>query len=256
MVARCRRRHIDLPLYHLDSIVNSVEYRNNKIASLDAFAPSVALSDGRSISDVYYQPEQYSRRDPEPVDPDDADAIRRVLAAASGIGESIAPNTSTGMAGRRASLTTATVKDIRQWWPLRSTGESLYRGEVRITGSPLSVERDISRFRAGEQRLLLVGIANFGEEVWDCDLRGAELYLASRWSSHSTGEGLESTSWIEGDRVPLTSYVHPGGRDLLLLSVRAPTRPGRYVLNVDLLHEHVRWFGCGPKIDVLVSPSI
>lgn len=246
------QRHVNLPLYHLDNLVNSIDYRSAKIASLDAFAPTVPLFDGRSISEIYYQPERYSIREPEPVDAEDVAAIRHVLAATAADGGAV--DSQGAVWGRRARLTTAPVEEILRHWPMRAPGESFYRGDVRVTGSSLSAERDMECFRAGEQRLLVVEITNLGAETWDCDLRGAEIYLASRWSgaSRSSDEAEAAAPAIEGDRVPLTSYVHPGGRDLLLLPVQAPERPGRYLLDIDLLHEHVRWFGCGPRIDVLV----
>ncbi|MCU1492516.1 MAG: hypothetical protein JWO62_280 [Acidimicrobiaceae bacterium] len=250
------RRHIDLPLYHLDNLVNDLDFRTAKIASLDAFAPSIPLFDGRSISDVYYQPERFSSRVPAPVPEHDVLAIREVFKREAERGlarsEHRLDRTERRIDRRRAELTTASADEIMRCWPGRPIGESGYCAEVRVTDSPLSAERDLAQFTTRETRLIVVEIVNIGDETWDCDLRGAELYLASRWIREPPSSTEPAPSAMEGERVPLPSYVHPGERDLLLLPVRAPGRSGRYVLDIDLLHEHVRWFGRGARFDVVV----
>ncbi|MCU1490059.1 MAG: hypothetical protein JWM85_1464 [Acidimicrobiaceae bacterium] len=241
------RRHLDLPLYHLDNLVNGGEARRRKVQDLDAFAPRIPLADGRSISDIYYQPERYSTRLPAAVPTEDVPSIRRVLAS-GGPKEDRHPVAATGV-GHRARLTTATADEVFSRWPGRPLADSDYLGTVRLTESPLSSLRDLSKFFSGEQRILVVEIVNTGTGTWDCDGRGAELYLASRWLCEDD-RGLPP---IEGPRVVLPSYVHPGERDLLLLPIQAPGEPGEYLLEVDLLHEHVRWFGCGTRLSVSVS---
>jgi hypothetical protein len=46
--------------------------------------------------------------------------------------------------------------------------------------------------------------------------------------------------------------VPPGGRELVPLTVEAPAEQGAYRLSIDLVHEHVRWFGSALKTDVEV----
>jgi hypothetical protein len=39
-----------------------------------------------------------------------------------------------------------------------------------------------------------------------------------------------------------------------MLAVQAPDTPGRYVLEVDVVHELVSWFECDVRMPVTVAP--
>ncbi len=48
----------------------------------------------------------------------------------------------------------------------------------------------------------------------------------------------------------------PGGSSIVLADVLAPPSPGPHTLVLDLLHEHVRWFGCETSASVEVRPAL
>jgi hypothetical protein len=42
----------------------------------------------------------------------------------------------------------------------------------------------------------------------------------------------------------------PGKGTVVMLAVEVPEQPGRYVLEVDVVHELVRWFRCASRLEV------
>ncbi|MDP8986988.1 MAG: hypothetical protein M3N11_01375, partial [Actinomycetota bacterium] len=51
----------------------------------------------------------------------------------------------------------------------------------------------------------------------------------------------------------LSESVMAGETTLQLVSVQTPPRPGRHRLEIDLVHEHVRWFGRPVMLQVEVE---
>ena len=76
-----------------------------------------------------------------------------------------------------------------------------------------------------------------------------EIRLSYRWRT-AMDEPLE----LVGLRTPLPCDLLPGERVVVPLHVLPPAEPGRYRLDVDLVHEHVRWFGCAIPLEVDVLP--
>src|SRR5437588_129308 len=56
----------------------------------------------------------------------------------------------------------------------------------------------------------------------------------------------------------VTAELPPGTSAVVPAHVRAPTQQGRYRLELDLVHEHVRWFGCeiATEVDVVSSNRV
>jgi hypothetical protein len=48
---------------------------------------------------------------------------------------------------------------------------------------------------------------------------------------------------VDDGRTPLPGALEPGQRADLVLLIRAPSLPGRYELELDMVQEHVGWFG-------------
>ena len=55
------------------------------------------------------------------------------------------------------------------------------------------------------------------------------------------------------DRSILDSSIQPGGTTYEPATFATPPEPGHYLLQVDLVHEHLRWFGCGASFEVTVA---
>lgn len=105
------------------------------------------------------------------------------------------------------------------------------------------LEPDV-RMYAGEQRGLFVEVTNETEEIWP---GGVEEEPRVRLSYRLDG--------MEGARSPLPAPLAPGESAISPLTVIAPGEAGRHSLELDLVHEAVRWFGAGPKVELEVVPA-
>ena len=106
----------------------------------------------------------------------------------------------------------------------------------------------MDRLVAGEQRTFDVRVWNDSDATWpwgwDCV---PEVRLGSRWYDESGLEARESQL-----HTAFPAAVAPDGSDVVPVHVLAPQRSGRYRLEIDLIHERVRWFGVGVDCDVFV----
>ena len=59
-----------------------------------------------------------------------------------------------------------------------------------------------------------------------------------------------ATTVVEGEHRPLPADVPPGGCEIVPLPLVAARLPGRWTLEVDLVHEHVRWFDQPLQVEV------
>jgi hypothetical protein len=81
---------------------------------------------------------------------------------------------------------------------------------------------------------------------WDCV---PEVRLGSRWYD---AEGAEVRASQLRSAFP--AELAPGESDVVPVHVLAPETPGRYRVEIDLIQEHVRWFGAGVDCAVVVRP--
>jgi hypothetical protein len=102
---------------------------------------------------------------------------------------------------------------------------------------------------AGETSQFDVLVENLGDETWP-------------WGSHSRPEIRLTYRWrrngidhpVENLRTPLPVDLRPRDSCIVPASVVAPSEPGEFELELDLVHEHMRWFGCSLVRSVSVEP--
>ena len=58
----------------------------------------------------------------------------------------------------------------------------------------------------------------------------------------------------DGAHTPIPSEIRPGRSTRVPAVVIAPSVPGSYVLELDLVHEGVRWFGGEHRMHIEVRP--
>jgi hypothetical protein len=221
-------RHVDLPFYHLDLLDNSFEVRREKAARYESASPARLSASGHPLNDVYL-PEKFDAPATAPVPPDDVELIESVQAELP-----VHPTRPT------TTLPAATRTEIDRYWPWRDIPESTYHATW------LEVPR-IGSIGADELRTVVVRVRNDGTEHWPWGHRHPEIRLAYRWL---TADGARVH--LEGLRTPFTADVRPGGTVVQPIDVQGPAEPGPYVVEFDLVHEHVRWFGTGVRTPVVV----
>ena len=100
------------------------------------------------------------------------------------------------------------------------------------------------RMYVGEARGLFVEVTNGTVERWP---GGLDAEPRVRLSYRLGG--------VEGGRTPLPAPLEAGASAITPLTVVAPEQPGHHALELDLVHEDVRWLGVGPTVQLEVVPA-
>jgi hypothetical protein len=99
------------------------------------------------------------------------------------------------------------------------------------------------------ERAVEVVVTNDSARAWHpVGSGGFEVAVGSRWrraDGSLLGEGL---------RTSLPAILPPGESALVSADVIPPAEPGAYVVELDLVQEHVRWFGVPATLEVTVVP--
>jgi hypothetical protein len=109
-----------------------------------------------------------------------------------------------------------------------------YRAEIKVENPPASM-------RPGERVELRFRVRNAGGSVWPArgDSRGAfQVNAGDRWLDAAGGRVVND---LDG-RTSLAEDLRPGEEAELRLTATAPTAPGEYVLEIDMVHEGVTFF--------------
>ncbi|MBA3364382.1 MAG: methyltransferase, TIGR04325 family [Actinobacteria bacterium] len=221
-------RYVDAPLYHADCILNPLERRREKAWKYEHSRPGKRVA-GRPMNELYYLPETLDDPRTATVPGEDEALIRTVLDAEPVGSPEIDLDT----------IPRATREQIDRFWQGRALASTAYQAR-------LTVLDDWSELAAGEVRAFDVRAENLGGEVFSWGEAGRpEIRLATRWRDR-TGQELVA----EGLRTPLPGDLHPGESAIVPVQVAAPEVPGRHRLEIDLVHEHVRWFECGTSVEI------
>ena len=91
---------------------------------------------------------------------------------------------------------------------------------------------------AAEVRPVTVRVTNRGSVTWRHDIpAGRHICLGNHWLHEDGSRAVD-----DDVRGRLQRPVEPGACVDIVLAVQAPDAPGRYVLEMDLVQEHVCWF--------------
>ncbi len=119
--------------------------------------------------------------------------------------------------------------------------------ELTFLGSGAGLAADLYRLRwgaieapatvaAGELFELPVRLFNESATAWTAD-GAARVKLSYHWRTADGGVAV----W-DGERTEIELPVPPGGRVVARQKIRAPAVPGRYLLELDPVHEQIAWF--------------
>jgi hypothetical protein len=85
---------------------------------------------------------------------------------------------------------------------------------------------------------LWLRVINTGVAIWLADAKGDRGTVRLGWRWYKGGEHRPSWSEREGIRYD----VFPGGSYEFRVPIPTPMEPGEYILEVDMVSEHVTWF--------------
>lgn len=216
-------RFVREPLWHLDAIVRSQAERQTKAQRYERLRPGLRAA-GRALNFAFYVPE--TRPDARLAKLPEADRalVDSVLAADPPAGSPT------------AVFERITREEIDAAWP---AGAADQQGTLRLLDEP-------SSFFAGEERAVDVVVRNTGAAAWGW---GTNAVPAVRCASYWAGRDRSDAVWT-----PLPAPVDPDEELVVPVHVRAPAKPGRHLLRLDLVHEGVRWFDCAVECAVDVLP--
>lgn len=224
--------YTEMSLYHLDLLVNSLEERKRKAAFYDGLRPGMEAPGGGAMNERYYIPEGAPSLEFEEVPREDWLAIDEVIAAR--------PSEHTA---EQALLPVVPAAEMDRWLEGRTFDPSVHRGTVK------PVESNV-RMMSGEQRAIYFRVTNNGVEPWPWHNPEVDVGRQVRLSYHWFNED-DSIYEYDGLHTWLPCRLAPGDSTVVPLMVLAPSVPGRYTLEVDLVHE--RWFGCSTRLSVPVE---
>jgi hypothetical protein len=220
------RRFLRAPIYHTDLVIQDAAARERKCAHYEEVRPGLTI-DGRSVNEAYYLPERREGLRCASVPDEDAPAIDAFL-------EPVPP------AGpERGSVERFGLDDVIRFSEDRPLDEDDYRAGLELIDDDL-------RAVCGEWRTFDVEVANLGTTHWPGGMEAhPQIRLGHRWID---AEGER----VPDGRTPIGSVLRPGERQIVPLRVLGPDEPGEYRIEIDLVHEHVRWFGCGAEAAIEV----
>lgn len=226
------REYVEEPFYHLDLLTSSEEERRDKAIRYEVARPHLLAASGGRINEAFYLPELRESLEFNDVPDEDRPLLKRALEG-SWTQPSTAPI---------SDMSVVSLEEMDRAWEERTVPESAYRAKIE------AVEPKAS-FTPSEQRHVFFRVANQGTERWPAQLDERPLIrLSYRWRN---SDGSIHTA--EGLRSAFSRRVDPGERILTPMHIAAPADSGEYILEVDVVHEHVRWFGCSCWIPARVE---
>jgi hypothetical protein len=223
-------RHVALAFYHADLVVQSEAARRAKAIAYETYRPGVEY---RGLSaNALYLPEAFEDLETVPVPRQDIALVDAL----------VSPNPPPERTRPRAGVEHAASREIAAFTQSATVPAEDYRATLRLREPPAFLTSDASH-------PVVVTIRNEGSTAWPW---GADveplIRLGYRWIRPDTGEAVLDR------RVLLSETVRPGRETLLTVAVETPKEADEYVLEFDLVHEHVRWFGCEARARVTVEP--
>ncbi len=229
--------YVEEPFYHLDLLASSEQERHDKAVRYEVWRPHLLAAGGGRINEAFYLPELRNSLELRTVPQEDRTAIALALQAPS-----IPAPARTRLENLVKNVPFVSLEEMDSLWEGRTVGEGAYRASIE----PLEPRSSLT---PSEQRHLYFRVNNEGTERWPTRLdERPPIRLSYRWLNPDG-----SVHPPEGTRTRFSRAMDPGERILTPLHVDAPAAAGDYMLEVDIVHEHVRWFNCACRVPVRVG---
>jgi hypothetical protein len=213
--------YLEEPLYHLDCVVSDRAKRQEKALLYDVQHVGLVTEGGLPLV-AFYDPEEYAQRLPARLPEGDHATVAAALR----------------MLGRDAGTLPAGGPDAAPAGPPAG-------GEAQIE----ILERDL-RLYTDRQRLLTLKITNRSATVWPA-ARPDDPHPISLAYRLRGPDGVEH----DGMRTPLPRDLAPGASVVLRARIAPAPVDGSVELELDMVHEHVRWFGAGCVVRTQAGPG-
>jgi hypothetical protein len=221
---------VDDPMYHLNLLLHSRTEREVKSADYDSMRPGL-VAPGGGPQNLYYEPERWAEHAPSVTHPNDAQHIRAVLS----------PRPAPTATVERSALMMGGRTVVDACWDARALLPEDYVATIR----PLEAHL---RLAPGAEDMLAIRITNRGTTTWPGGLvRQPAIRLGHRWLAPD-GSVLVTNTHRSG----LPCALGPDESVIAWLSVLVPARRGHYLIEIDLVHENVRWFNSCVRLPVRV----
>ena len=219
-------RYLESPVYHLALLVTSREERERRVRRYDALPPAGPIDNA-----AVYLPEYADAPRTAETPPEDIDLIRRALTGR--------PSTNT-----EADVVDVPLADALRLSPLRALAPEAYDVEIEVLAEDL-------RLTEGTALELPVRLRNRGSERFPWGDWSPPVRLSYHWLDGAGGAVV-----FDGERTLLPADLAPGGEAVVPARVgTGQLEPGEYILEIDLVHEGVRWFGRGARLPATVEPG-
>ena len=210
-------RFVEAPVWHLDTALASREERQRKALCYERARRGMRIG-AFSHNTGLYVPELHGALELADVPPRELATIKEVL---------LAPARRVG----HASVEEPSPAAVEREWPGPPHPPTLYDASISLLGSG-------PQLIGGVQQTIDVRVSNQGDCIWRCGEDA--ITLGTRWDG------------VEGIRTSLPADLLPSDSAIVPLHVVPPVAPGRHLLEVDLVHEHVRWFDKPLRMEVTV----
>jgi hypothetical protein len=123
----------------------------------------------------------------------------------------------------------------------KAKGETRATDELKHFIAQLALASGPHECRASSNLTFVVRVANVGLARWPASGEPATGKGAVSLGSHLLRTDEEEVEWDYG-RGRLPRDLEPGDTAMIEFNVRAPETPGKYVVEFDMVAEHVTWF--------------
>ena len=225
---RLPSRYLAEPIYHLALLVASREEREQRVREYDADSQQLVDNAG------FYLPEDLSGLRVALTPPEDKALVDRVLGG-------VARQTK---APAEVDPVDVPLREVLRIAPGRELAPDAYDVEIECLD-------DAPRMVSGRLSELSMKVRNRGNERFPWGSWSPPVRASYHWLTPTR----EPVIW-DGQRTLLTHDLAPGDAAIVPLLIAPPAEPGSYLLEVDLVHEGVRWFGCGTVVPVSVEGAV
>jgi predicted O-methyltransferase YrrM len=225
------RAMVAAPIYHLDLMLNGLEDRLHKRDQYESMVPDLKW-DLLPLNDQYV-PELH-----EPLARADIPrADRRMIESL--LDPPVGSPAHNGAAPEPVEATPLREILVHNAIRVERSDDDLPQGELSFITARRSVP-------ARAECWFELEATNRGQAPWPY-VEPPFIRVGARWV---TAEGART--YLPEGRGHFSQTVWPGTPARVLLSLVSPTKPGRFLLEADLAHEGVRWFGLNARIEVEV----